>query len=157
MNNTIYFDTLHNDVPEPHRAHPDDAGTDLTFHNVKHDGETLKVDKATIMPGDTAVIGTGITAAIPRGHVGMLFVRSSLGAKRQITLANGTGIIDAGYRGEIMAVLQNNSPRPRTLTRGERIVQLVVTPANTAQWKHSPEHVAAPTERGTGAYGSTGN
>lgn len=104
----------------------------------------------------TAVIGTGVTVAIPRGHVGNMYVRSSLGVKKQITLANGTGIIDSGYRGEIMAVLQNNSQKMQTIKRGERIVQVVVSPVNTTQWKRSPTHVAAPTERGTGAYGSTG-
>ena len=154
--NTIYFSTTSEDVPEPHRAHPDDAGVDLTFHTVKYDGQTLRFSTATFMPGETVTIGTGVIAAIPRGYVGMLFVRSSLGAKRQITLANGTGIIDSGYHGEIMAVLQNNSQRTQTIPRGERIVQLVVTPANTTQWKYDPARVAAPTERGTGAYGSTG-
>lgn len=155
--NTIYFDTTADDVPEPHRTHDDDAGTDLTFYDLKHGGENHKLDKVTIVPGGTAVIGTGVIAAIPPGHVGNLYVRSSLGVKKQITLANGTGIIDTGYRGEIMAVLQNNSPRLQTIKRGERIVQLVVTPANTTQWQYNPEHVAEPTERGTGAYGSTGD
>lgn len=152
----VYFDKLRGDVPDPHRAHPDDAGTDLTFYDLKHAEDSHRLDAVTIVPGGTAVIGTGVTVAIPRGHVGNMYVRSSLGVKKQITLANGTGIIDSGYRGEIMAVLQNNSQKMQTINRGERIVQVVVSPVNTTQWKRSPTHVAAPTERGTGAYGSTG-
>ena len=133
---TVYFDKLRGDVPEPHRAHPDDAGTDLTFYDLKHAGESHRLDAVTIVPGGTAVIGTGVTVAIPSGHVGNMYVRSSLGVKKQITLANGTGIIDSGYRGEIMAVLQNNSQKMQTIKRGERIVQVVISPANTTQWQH---------------------
>lgn len=153
---TVYFDTTADDVPEPHRTHHDDAGTDLTFYDHKHKGQDLKDDILTIPPGGTVVIGTGVIAAIPPGHAGHLYVRSSLGVKRQITLANGTGIIDTGYRGEIMAVLQNNSTRAQMLKRGERVVQLVVTPVNITPWQRSPEHTQPSTDRGTGAYGSTG-
>lgn len=150
----VAYKRLDHDVPAPHRAHHGDAGTDLTFQRLIGDnGNYLHPDRITIMPGETARIGTGIAVAIPHGYVGVLNVRSSTGTKKRLTLANGTGYIDAGYRGEVIAMLQNNSRCAQTLDRGDRVVQMLVVPVLTDTWQESE---LDDTARGTGGFGSTG-
>lgn len=149
----VEFTKLHPDVPTPKRAHPTDAGVDLVAWdcNPESAGEWVG---STIPVGDTRTFGTGIAAAIPEGYVGLLFVRSSLGVKHGVTLANGTGVIDAGYRGEIKVCLRANGPFGAYIKRGERIVQMVTVPVNLTPWVEV-EHLDA-TERGEGGFGSTG-
>ncbi|MDK8242130.1 dUTP diphosphatase [Corynebacterium coyleae] len=152
---TVTYTKLHPDVPTPKRAHPNDAGVDLVAWDCKpvdpeSTGEWMG---ATIPAGDTRTFGTGIAAAIPEGYVGLLFVRSSLGVKKGVTLANGTGVIDAGYRGEIKVCLRSNSDNV-LIHRGDRIVQMVVVPVDLADWVEV-EHLDD-TARGAGGFGSTG-
>ena len=107
-----------------------------------------------IQPGYSRIYGTGIAAAIPEGYVGLLFVRSSLGVKRHLDIANGTGVIDAPYRGEVMVCLRNTGNKAATITRGERIVQMVTVPVNLTPWVEVDD--LDDTERGEGGIGSTG-
>lgn len=143
-------------VPTPKRAHPTDAGVDLTANAAMIEGELRPAfGKAHIArAGGTAIFGTGIAVAIPEGHVGLLHVRSSLGIKRHLVLANGTGIIDAPYRGEILACLRNEGDFPATINHGERIVQLVIVPCDTTDWQETDD--LDTTDRGDGGIGSTG-
>lgn len=149
---TIKFTKLWPDVPTPHRAHPNDAGVDLTAHNVPQ-SPGFK-GKGAIRPGEVATFGTGIAVSIPPGYVGLLFVRSSIGCKLGLAPANAVGVIDSGYIGEVQIVLQNHSGGTQIISVGERICQLVIVPINTQRW----EEVATleDTERGTGGFGSTG-
>jgi len=150
----VFFERTAADVPAPHRAHIGDAGADLTFHSLAgNNGNRIHPEAVTIAPGETVKIGTGIAVAIPIGYVGLLAVRSSIGTKKLLRLANSTGYIDAGYRGEIMATLQNTSRNAQTIRRGDRILQLVIVPALIEPWS---EHTLDETERGTGGFGSTG-
>lgn len=152
----VAFKRLHDDVPMPTRAHPTDAGVDLVaWDNERTDPESPGEWVGSMIPvGDTCMFGTGIAAAIPDGYVGLLFVRSSLGTKHGVTLANGTGVIDAGYRGEIKVCLRANGPFGAFIKRGERIVQMVVVPVNLTPWVEV-EHLDD-TDRGEGGFGSTG-
>lgn len=134
----------HPDTVAPVRATVEAAGLDLT---ADHD--------LTIPAGGSAWVCTGIAVALQPATVGKLYVRSSLGTKRDIVLANGTGIIDSDYRGWIKAKLRNNSRKRVEITRGERIVQLVVQPVITNNPAEADELPA--TERGAGGFGSTGN
>lgn len=125
------------------RAHPTDAGADLrTPYDV------------TIHPGEMEVIDTGIAVAIPAGHVGLVFVRSSMGMKRRCTLANGTGVIDQDYRGTIKVAVVNGGHEDVELEAGERVAQLVIVPCATPV----PQAVDTldETGRGMGGVGSTG-
>lgn len=149
----VEFTRLHPDVPTPRRAHPTDAGVDLVAWDCKPES-TGEWVCSTIPAGGTSTFGTGIAAAIPEGYVGLVFVRSSLGVKYGVTLANGTGVIDAGYRGEIMVCLRNDSPLGVLINRGQRIVQMVTVPVNLTPWAEV-EHLNT-TERGEGGFGSTG-
>ena len=140
----MIYQRISPDVPHPVRATPGSAGLDLT-----------NTGRGTIhiSPGVTHHIHTGIRVAIPEGHVGLLFVRSSLGVKRGLVLANGTGVIDSDYRGEIIAVLHNTSNGVQAIEQGERVAQLVVVPC----WMGEPtEGDLENTSRGTGRFGSTG-
>lgn len=147
----IKYQKLHFDVPTPHRAHPNDAGVDLTAHNVPQ-FPGFK-GKGAISPGEVATFGTGIAVSIPPGYVGLLFVRSSIGCKLGLAPANAVGVIDSGYIGEIKIVLHNHSQATQLISMGERICQLVIVPVNTTPWAQVAD--LEDTERGTGGFGST--
>lgn len=152
----IEFEKVHPSVPTPHRAHPTDAGADLTAWSIDLDGvENTDWETDVIQPGHSRVYGTGVKTAIPAGFVGLLFPRSSLGVKRRLDVANGTGVIDAGYRGEIKVCLRNTGTHAARLSRGERVVQMVVVPCDLDPWMEV-EHLDS-TDRGKGGYGSTGS
>ena len=95
----IEFKKIRPQVPTPRRAHPKDAGVDLTAWSIDLDGLVdTGWESDVVQPGHARVYGTGVATAIPTGYVGLLFVRSSLGVKRRLDVANGTGVIDAPYR-----------------------------------------------------------
>ena len=115
----------------------------------------LTVREPTIIPpNDVVMVGTGVAAEIPKGHVGLVFPRSGLASKKQVTLANCVGVIDSGYRGEIKAPLYNFGDRYRMLSAGERVCQLVVMPYVTCECVEVES--LSETERGEGGFGSTG-
>ena len=112
--------------------------------------ETIRL---TIWPGETVMVPLGLKSEFPETHVLTLHVRSSTGM-RGLGLANQTGIIDADFRGEIMAILYNrNKDTPIVIEHGERIVQGImfrVDQANVAASESLSE-----TDRGEGGFGST--
>lgn len=121
-------------------------------------GADLKVKtKAEILlkPTDSAQIHTGVYLEIPKGYVGLLFIRSSFG-KQGLMLKNSVGVIDSDYRGEVIAQVVNTSKEDIVLNDGERFSQIVVLPCLSL--KDSIEIVDAlqETERGDGGFGSTG-
>jgi dUTP pyrophosphatase len=128
----------------PGRAKGGDAGLDLT-----------SVVDVEVAPGERAMVRTGVAVAIPDGFAGLVLPRSGLASREGLTLANSPGLIDAGYRGEIMcAVVNLDRHRPVRVRRGDRIAQLVLMPVAAAD----PEWTAElpPSERGEGGFGSTG-
>ena len=141
----LRFIKLHEDSIEPIRATDGAAGFDLCAYT---DGDT------TIQPHQTVRVGTGIAAEIPSGYFGGLFPRSGLSAKKGIRLANCVGVIDSDYRGEIIAALHNDSDEAQTISKGERIVQLVIIPHMTGS--ATQKNQLSETERGTNGFGSTG-
>ena len=111
-------------------------------------------ETVTIQPGETAWIPTGIALEVPKGCAGLVFARSSLGAKRGLAPANKVGVIDSDYRGEIRVVLLNHSKEAQTVENGERVAQFVITPVLTPVYEEAEE--LTDTSRGTGGFGSTG-
>lgn len=102
----------------PQRAHPEDAGLDLA-----------SAEEIVIPAGGRALVDTGLALALPAGTVGMVCPRSGLAARHGITVLNGPGIVDAGYRGPIKVALHNTDlSEPFALHVGDRIAQLVVVP-----------------------------
>lgn len=108
----------------------------------------------TIAPGQTELIHTGLSLAIPQGYVGLVYARSGLATRQGLAPANKVGVIDADYRGELMVSLYNHSGETRTVECGDRIAQLVIAPYLTARFQEAEE--LDDTERGKGGFGSTG-
>ena len=127
----------------PTRAHPTDAGLDL------YAAETIQ-----IAPRVVTLVPTGIATAIPTGHVGLLIARSSLAVKKAMTLANGVGVIDADYRGEIKVPIVTTDGCHNLIQAGTRIAQLLILPIALPTIEVVAE--LPNTGRGVGAFGSTG-
>ena len=106
----------------PNYAHPGDAGADL------HASEALE-----LAPGARALVGTGVSIALPDGFAAFVVPRSGLAAKHGITIVNSPGTVDAGYRGEIKVTLLNTDrTEPFRIAVGDRIAQLIVMPVARA-------------------------
>ena len=134
------------EIPAPHYATAGAAAMDLC----------ACIDAPiTISAGARAVISTGIAIALPDAqHVALLFARSGLGIKKGICLANGVGVIDSDYRGEIRVGLANISAEDYTVMPGDRIAQLMIVPVVCPSVSFVDE--LDETERGAGGLGSTG-
>ena len=105
-------------------------------------------------PGERARVPTGFAIAVPDGFEAQVRPRSGLADRHGVTVLNAPGTIDADYRGEIGIVLINHGPEPVTVERGMRIAQLIIAPVVQAVWHEVA--VLAPTDRGSGGFGSTG-
>ena len=111
-------------------------------------------EAVTIQPGEVYWVSTGIALEVPKGCAGLVYARSSLGAKRGLAPANKVGVVDSDYRGEVKVVLLNHSNQPQTLQPGERVAQFVITPVLTPAYEEVEE--LTDTCRGSGGFGSTG-
>lgn len=138
----VRFKKLNQDAVIPAKAHPTDAGFDLTCTSVDEDHVR-----------DIVTYGTGIAVEIPRGYVGLVFPRSSV-YKVQLQLSNSVGVIDSGYRGEITFKFRIVHPHIRRYGLGERIGQLVIIPYPEIEFEEADS--LEDSDRGTGGYGSTG-
>lgn len=157
--NSLRIRRLHEAAPLPVRQHPDDAGLDLladmtTVIDAGTTPPTTAEVPMTIHPGEHAMVPTGIAMALPEGTVGMVCPRSGLAAKKGVTVLNGPGQVDAGYRGEVKVVLINHGAQPIRIEHGMRIAQLVITPILTPAVEVVDE--LDDTTRGAGGFGSTG-
>jgi dUTP pyrophosphatase len=111
-------------------------------------------DSVDITPGTSAVLKTDLAFEIPEGHVMMVYSRSGHGFKNGVRLANGTGVIDSDYRGELMVKLHNDGNRVFSVNRGDRIAQAMIVPVTQVAFENTQE--LSDTVRGTGGFGSTG-
>jgi dUTP pyrophosphatase len=133
------------DLPLPAYAKPGDAGMDLRArHRVVIEAR-----------GGRAIVPCGIRIAIPEGCAGFVLPRSGLARDHGITCLNTPGLVDSGYRGEIMVLLVNTDPSEDfEIERGERIAQLVIQRYEHAELALVDELEAS--ERGEGGFGHTG-
>lgn len=131
-------------MPLPAYAKPGDAAFDL---------RAAIEEPLTIEPQRSKMFGTGVAVQIPDGHFGMVVPRSSLG-KRCLMIANTLGIIDSGYRGEIMVMLLNTGFEPQTVEPGERLLQMVIVPFVQVPLEQVDE--LDDSARGGGGIGSSG-
>jgi len=122
-------------------AYKDDAGIDLAV-----------LESATLFPQQTVVCGTGLAVEIPPGYVGIVASRSGQ-TKRGLVVANGIGVIDAGYRGELCVMLHNDSVHTVSVFPGEKVAQLLVVPAPPVRLVQVDE--LRPSERGVRGFGSS--
>jgi dUTP pyrophosphatase len=108
----------------------------------------------TLSPGERALVPTGIAVAIPSGFEGQVRMRSGLALRQGMALLNAPGTIDSDYRGEIRVILANLGSEAVTLSRGDRIAQLVFAPVARASFERVAELPAS--GRHDGGFGSTG-
>ena len=111
-------------------------------------------EPVTIAPGETKKIPTGLAMEIPIGCAGLIYARSSLGTKQGLAPANKVGVVDSDYRGEFMVFLHNHGSQTQTVSHGDRVAQLLVTPVFTPGFEEADE--LTDTVRGAGGFGSTG-
>lgn len=135
---------LHPDFKMPVQAHPHDAGFDC--HLLK---------AVTLVPGQRAYAPLGFAMEIPPGYEAQMRPRSGLAKNKGLTLVNSPGTIDAGYRGEVGAILHNvDSENPIVLKAGERTCQIVIAPVPEVQLVQVEE--LSEEVRGEKGFGSTG-
>jgi len=107
-----------------------------------------------IPPGRREVVPTGIHIAVPPGYEAQVRPRSGLAARDGVSVVNAPGTVDADYRGEVKVILINLGDAPVTVSRGDRIAQLVVCPVVRVEWDVRDE--LEDTARSTGGFGHTG-
>lgn len=141
---------LSEDAVIPSYAHDTDAGLDFTATSYEYKEDI-----------DCHVFGTGLALEIPEGHVGLIFPRSS-NRKTDVYLTNSVGVVDAGYRGEVMASFKNRDFEPDVIAQlrkgyeiGDRIFQMIILPYPKIKFVEVEE--LSSTDRGEGGHGSTGN
>ena len=138
------FQLLHRDACVPEVAHEHDAGLDLR-----------SVEAVVLEPGERRLVQLGLAVAIPPGHCGLVVPRSGLAARHGITILNTPGIVDAGYRGELMVALLNTDRHEAfEVEVGDRIAQMVIIatpPVRTIETDLLPDSV-----RGVRGFGSSG-
>lgn len=138
----VRFKRLSEDAVVPTKAHPTDAGFDLTAISVTEDRKR-----------NIVTYGTGIAVEIPEGYVGYIFPRSSV-YKHQVSLANCVGVIDSGYRGEIKFMFRIVQPHISRYSIGDKIGQIIIRPYPEIQFEEADS--LGESDRGEGGFGSTG-
>jgi dUTP pyrophosphatase len=139
------FKQLDPDAQLPAAQHFGDAGLDL-----------CSTRDVLVAPGERAMVPTGVAVAIPAGHAGLVLPRSGLASRHGLTMANAPGLIDAGYRGEVIcAVVNLDRTESVAIAKGDRIGQLVIValPTVAPGWvRELPDST-----RGDDGFGSTGS
>jgi dUTP pyrophosphatase len=133
------------DLPLPAYETAQSAGMDL---------RAAVADPLILAPGARALAPTGLAIALPAGFEAQVRPRSGLALKHGVTCLNSPGTIDADYRGEVGVILINLGAEPFTISRGDRIAQLVIAPVTHGAWDEV--EILDETERGSGGFGSTG-
>jgi dUTP diphosphatase len=134
---------VRDDAVLPARAYSGDAGLDLS-----------SCERVELGPGERALVPTGLAVAIPEGFAGFVQPRSGLAAKHGITIVNTPGLVDSGYRGELLVNLLNTDPRDAFVVEvGMRIAQLVVLEVPEVELVEVDE--LPDSERGVRGFGSS--
>lgn len=142
----VVFQRLHPRARVPERAHDGDAGYDL-----------CSVESLDLSPGGRALVGTGISVAIPDGYAGLVLPRSGLAVRHGVSLVNTPGLIDSGYRGEIQVPLINHDREESfRVEAGMRIAQLLLVRHEDAMFSEVELLEAGTDGRGEGGFGSSG-
>ena len=141
----IQIKKLSNTVSIPKYETAGSSGMDIAAHIENN---------IIINPGEKALVSTGFSVAVPKGYEIQIRPRSGLAAKKNITVLNTPGTIDADYRGEIKVILINLGKEKFVVENGERIAQMVVCPVVQANLEEVKE--LSGTKRGSSGFGSTG-
>ena len=139
----LFIKRLSDSAKLPSYAHPGDAGLDL-----------YAVVSASIEPGESRIVGTGISIELPPNTEAQVRPRSGLALKHGITVLNTPGTIDYGYRGEVGVILINHGRSRFDVEPGMKIAQMVIAPFLSVSVEEAGE--LSTTARGQGGFGSTG-
>ena len=137
----LYFKKLNNDAKNPVYAYEDDAGFDL-----------FSVEAINIKAGEIVQIHTGLSFEIPKGCVGLIWDKSGLSQK--FGLKTLGGVIDSGYRGEVLIGIINLSKTDFNLEKGQKVAQMIIQKKEYCEIIERGD--LSETERGSGAFGSSG-
>lgn len=141
MKITLKIKKLVEEAEVPFYAHDGDAGLDL-----------YAIQDVSIAPGARAMVPTGIAMAIPKGYVGLVWDKSGLSMRNGLKTLGG--VIDSGYRGEIMVGIANISNEEYTIEKGHKVAQMLIQKVEHAEIEEVAE--LDNTTRGEGGFGSTG-
>jgi dUTP pyrophosphatase len=139
----ITFRRLNQAASVPKAAHPGDAGFDISAS-----------EAVDMLPGERALVPTGLAIAIPDGYAGLVVPRSGLAIRNGISVVNGPGLYDSGYRGEMAVILINHGAEPVHIAVGDRIAQLVIVAIPEVRWMETDQ--LPESARGESGFGSTG-
>ena len=142
---TIRIKKLHPNAILPTYGSVEAAGADLY---------ACLEEPVIVEPGKTAWIPTGLAMEVPKGCAGLIYARSGMACKKGLAPANKVGVIDSDYRGPVTVVLYNHGEESQTISHGERIAQMVITPVLTPAYEEVQD--LTDTGRGQGGFGSTG-
>lgn len=142
---TIRIKKLHPNAILPTYGSAEAAGADLY---------ACLDEPVVVQPGKTAWIPTGFAMEVPMGCAGLVYARSGMACKKGLAPANKVGVIDSDYRGPVTVVLYNHGEEAQTISHGERIAQMVITPVLTPSYEETDD--LSDTDRGQGGFGSTG-
>ncbi len=132
---------LRPDSTMPSYAHPGDAGLDL-----------YAAETTTVAPGQNVAVPTGVAMEIPDGYVGLIWDKSGLAIKNRLKTLGG--VVDSGYRGEVLVGMINLSSEPYTFEKRHKVAQMVIQKKEDVRVEEVDE--LSDTVRGTGGFGSTG-
>ena len=139
----LHVKKVRDDAVVPARAYAGDAGLDLSA-----------CERVELGPGERALVPTGLAVAIPEGYAGYVQPRSGLAAKHGISIVNTPGLVDSGYRGELLVNLLNTDARePFVVEPGMRIAQLVILELPEVELVEVDE--LPDSERGVRGFGSS--
>jgi dUTP pyrophosphatase len=141
----IQIKKLSTTVSIPKYETPGSSGMDIAAHIENN---------IIISPGENALVPTGFSISIPIGYEVQIRPRSGLAFKKNITVLNTPGTIDADYRGEIKVILINLGKEKFIIENGDRIAQMIICPVIQLDLEEVKE--LSDTERGSGGFGSTG-
>ena len=140
----LHYEAIDHDLQAPAYAHAGDAGLDLR-----------SAEDFILPPGERRLVPCGVKLAIPEGYAGLVIPRSGLAYKHGISVVNAPGLIDSGYRGEIMVILINQDASNKfVVNRGDRIAQLMLVAVPTVELIQVEE--LDESDRGIGGFGSSG-
>jgi len=137
----IKIKKLYNDAVVPQYAHKGDAGADF-----------FSYENHILRPGETYKFKTGIAMEIPEGYVGLVWDKSGFSSKNSVHRL--AGVVDSIYRGEILIALHNLSNKEKSITKGQKIAQMLIQKVEAAEFQLVEE--LSETSRGEDGFGSTG-
>ncbi|MDR0821748.1 MAG: dUTP diphosphatase [Oscillospiraceae bacterium] len=143
--NDLRIKLLHQNAKPPTRQ---------TYGSVGYDISACIDEPLVIKPNERVKIPTGFAIALPQGYAAFIYARSGLSFKHGLIPANGVGVIDSDYRGEVGVCLLNLSDKSFTVNPGDRVAQMVITRCELPELIEVEE--LGQTERGTNGFGSTG-